>query len=73
MLIPTSFMGRDLAPRVAVRLKAGVVTDCVELELDGDQLTIHRPVYCGKAVATFAVKLEGLRLILGAAQHIYGR
>ena len=34
VLLAASFMGRDLAPRVAVRLGAGLATDCTELELD---------------------------------------
>ncbi|MBN2446886.1 MAG: electron transfer flavoprotein subunit alpha/FixB family protein [Phycisphaerae bacterium] len=57
LLLPASFMGRDLSPRVAARLSAGLGTDVVELDLDGDgALEIHRPIYNGKASAklTFA-------------------
>lgn len=35
VLLAASFMGRDIAPRVAVRLGAGLATDCTELEIEG--------------------------------------
>src|SRR5262245_56271169 len=31
VLLPASFMGRDLGPRVAARMNAGLATDCTEL------------------------------------------
>jgi electron transfer flavoprotein alpha subunit len=50
VLLAASFMGRDLAPRVAMRLGAGLATDCVELDLDGSgALIAKRPIYAGKA------------------------
>jgi electron transfer flavoprotein alpha subunit len=50
VLLPATFMGRDLAPRVAVRTGATVATDVVALEVDGDgALDVRRPVYNGKA------------------------
>lgn len=60
LLLPTTFMGRDLAPRVATRRKAALATDCVEVHLDGDNLLIKKTMYCGKALATY--KLAGDRL-----------
>jgi electron transfer flavoprotein alpha subunit len=50
VLMASSFMGRDLAPRVAMRLGAGVATDCMALDLDGSgALVIQRSIYAGKA------------------------
>src|SRR5262249_11665908 len=50
VLLPATFMGRDLAPRVAVRLNAGLATDCVEVDLDEKgALLVRRPIYNGKA------------------------
>lgn len=50
VLLPASFMGRDLAPRVAIRCQAGLATDCVELEFDtAGGLVARRPIYNGKA------------------------
>jgi len=50
VLLPATFMGRDLAPRVAARLGAGLATDCTELAIDGaGALVVQRPIYNGKA------------------------
>jgi electron transfer flavoprotein alpha subunit len=50
VLLTATFMGRDLAPRVALRTKAALATDVVELTLTDDgALDIVRPLYNGKA------------------------
>ncbi len=48
--------GRDVAPRVAARLGAGLGMDCVEVKFDPEQkqLLHSRPVFGGKAVAVMA-------------------
>jgi electron transfer flavoprotein alpha subunit len=52
VLLPFTAMGKDLAPRVAARLGAGLVSDCVGLALRGDRLVARRPMYAGKTLAT---------------------
>jgi len=47
--------GRDLAPRLAARLDAGVASDVDRLEWAGGKLKARRPVYSGKAFATVEV------------------
>ena len=55
MLLATSTaIGKDLLPRVAARLGAGMATDVVDFNDDG---TLLRPMYAGNAVAT--VEIEG--------------
>jgi electron transfer flavoprotein alpha subunit len=50
VLLPATFMGRDLAPRVALRTQAALATDVIELTLTDDgQLDVVRPLYNGKA------------------------
>lgn len=50
VLLPASFMGRDLAPRVAIRCKAALASDVIELSIgEGGGLDVRRPVYNGKA------------------------
>lgn len=50
VLLPATSLGRDLAPRVAVRCGAGLATDCVEVGLDAaGALRVRRPIYSGKA------------------------
>jgi electron transfer flavoprotein alpha subunit len=52
VLIPFTAMGKDLAPRVAARISAGLVSDCVALEVKDGRLLARRPMYAGKAYAT---------------------
>ena len=47
--------GRDLAPRLAARLDAGVASDVDRLEWTDGKLKARRPVYSGKAFATVEV------------------
>jgi len=57
VLVPFTAMGRDLAPRAAARVGAGLVSDCVALAVKDGRLEARRPVYAGKAYAT--VRWEG--------------
>ncbi len=53
--------GRDLAPRLAFRLKAGLVTDCIHLDIDSDTrcLVATKPVSGGNVLATYSLKEGG--------------
>jgi electron transfer flavoprotein alpha subunit len=50
VLFSASSIGKDLAPRVAARLGAGLASDCVALSADGGRLVATRPVFAGKAM-----------------------
>jgi electron transfer flavoprotein alpha subunit len=52
-------IGRDLAPRFAMRNAAGMVSDVTDLKLEGGQAVFTRPVYAGKAYVTQIIK-QGL-------------
>ena len=58
ILMPATDMGKDLAPRVAARLDAGLAEDCLELELAGDRIEAERPMYAGKVIARVAVQTK---------------
>jgi electron transfer flavoprotein alpha subunit len=55
LLLPASQMGKDLAPRIAGRLSAGLAADCIALRVDGGKIIATRPVYAGKALADVRV------------------
>ena len=55
ILLPGTSNGRDLAPRLAARLGAGVASDVDRLEWVDGKLRARRPVYSGKAFATVDV------------------
>lgn len=43
-LLGATSLGRDLAPRIAARLRVGLVTQCVEIIAHPDQLAVIKPV-----------------------------
>ncbi len=55
ILLGQTALGRDLAPRLAFRMKVPLSTDCLELAIDGQsrRLLQTRPVYGGCARAIF--------------------
>ena len=54
LLVSATTMGKDVAPRLAARRKAGVLSDVMTLNVEGGRLVATRPVYSGKATATVA-------------------
>ncbi|MFB4166312.1 electron transfer flavoprotein subunit alpha/FixB family protein, partial [Alteribacillus sp. JSM 102045] len=49
IIIGHTSSGKDLAPRVAAKLDAGLVSDAVAVEMDGGNAVFTRPIYSGKA------------------------
>jgi len=68
-IFATSAEGRDLAPRVAGKLGAGIVTDATGVELNGDTLTVKHPMNIGKVIAT--VSLAGTPAIVSVRPSTY--
>ena len=62
VLLGHTLEGRDLAPRIAFRLGAGLATDCVAFAVEGGALRAAKPVYGGKVLATMAWEGDGPRL-----------
>ncbi len=57
VLFAHSAIGRDVAPMVAARHKAGQASDVIHVELVGDDVIFTRPIYAGKAFVK--VKIAG--------------
>jgi len=53
VVLAVTYMGRDLAPRLAYRLETGLAMDCIELNIEAEtrSLIATRPVFGGKALA----------------------
>lgn len=49
ILAASSPLGKDLFPRLAARLEAGIATESTDLRIDGGKLIARHPVYSGKA------------------------
>lgn len=51
-------MGKDLSPRLAAKLDVGAATDCIRTSVNNSVLEIERPIYAGKAFASFQFSSE---------------
>ncbi len=56
VLIGQTTVGRDLAPRFAIRSGTSVAMDCIDLAIDNGRLVMTRPVYGGNAHAAYTSK-----------------
>ncbi len=56
VLVSADTVGREVAPRLAHRLGAGLVTECVELAADSGAVVARRQTYGGRALATYVVR-----------------
>jgi electron transfer flavoprotein alpha subunit len=52
-------IGKDISPRIAARMKSGLISDVVELDHNGDEIVFTRPIYSGKAFEKKVIK-DGL-------------
>ncbi|MEB1807721.1 MAG: electron transfer flavoprotein subunit alpha/FixB family protein [Bacillaceae bacterium] len=55
-------IGKDVSPRIAAKLNAGLVSDVVNVEVDGGEAVFTRPIYSGKAFEKKQVE-EGTVLV----------
>jgi electron transfer flavoprotein alpha subunit len=61
VLVGSTAAGRDLAPRLAARLDAGIVTDCASVAVEDERVVATRPVMTRKAIARVAFG-DGMRI-----------
>jgi len=53
ILLAADSIGRELAPRLAYRLEAGIVTEVIEVAVTDDTPSFTSPAYGGRAMAVF--------------------
>ncbi len=58
LVLSNTAMGKDLAPRIAAKLDAGIAMDCVEFSSEDGNLLATRPVYAGKALIDVVIKSD---------------
>jgi electron transfer flavoprotein alpha subunit len=69
LMMGATSTGKDLAPRVSAILNAAMATDCTEVEVDGDDLKLKRPMYAGKVKAT--IRLTSPIKIVTVRPNVY--
>ncbi|MCL5028444.1 MAG: electron transfer flavoprotein subunit alpha/FixB family protein [Bacteroidetes bacterium] len=58
LVFPNTALGRDLAPRISVRLNGGCIVDCISYEISNGEVIATRPVYAGKALIDVKLKSD---------------
>jgi electron transfer flavoprotein alpha subunit len=58
VLLGQTNVGRDLAPRFAIRAGTAAAMDCIDLELQDGRLLMTRPCYGGSAHAKYTCKTD---------------
>lgn len=69
VLFPADSKGKEVAPRVSVKLEAGYVSDCVALETDSSNIIATKPVYAGKAQVK--VKINTSKKVLSLRPNVF--
>jgi electron transfer flavoprotein alpha subunit len=69
VILPATSMGKDLAPRVAVKLDAGLAADCITMKVEGGEIIATRPVYAGKALTD--VKLASVLKVFTLRPNVF--
>lgn len=61
-LIGHTAFGLDLAPSLAAQLDAALVTDCIDVDIDGERVSAVRPTYGGKVRASVVLREAAYRV-----------
>ncbi len=62
-------VGKDLAPKIASKLQAGLISDVTDIEGEGDDAVFIRPIFSGKAFEKVKLK-EGIDFITVRSNNI---
>lgn len=69
VLLPATAHGKEVAPRLAIRLQAGYVPDAVELSANGGDIVATHPVYAGKA--RVSMKIETPKKVVSLRPNVF--
>jgi electron transfer flavoprotein alpha subunit len=70
LLASTSATGKDLFPRVAAQIGAGLVSDGTEIIISGDDVKVKKPLYSGKCFATAQFENSPVKIVLMRANQL---
>lgn len=62
VLLGSTAAGRDLAPRLAARLGAGLITHCASVAVEDGRVVATRPTMTRKAIARVAFRDDAIRI-----------
>ena len=58
IIIGNTAFGNDIAPRIAVKLNSACLVDCIDLNVEANEVIANRPVYAGKSIIKSKLKSE---------------
>lgn len=70
ILAPATASGRDLFPRIAAKLEAACVSDCVALSFSGDKVIPVKSLYSGKCNTNVEIQNSNYAIILMRANQL---
>ncbi len=74
LLCPPTILMRDLAPRLSVKLQTGLVSGCVGLEFDDNELLLQtKPIFGGKATGTYVCSSTKPQMATISSDIVTGR
>ncbi|MEJ2114063.1 MAG: electron transfer flavoprotein subunit alpha/FixB family protein [Flavobacteriaceae bacterium] len=69
VILANTALGKDLAPRLSIRLDAACVVDCIKINASGGEMTFTRPTYAGKALVD--VKLLSEKKVITIRPNVF--
>ncbi|MCG8469818.1 MAG: electron transfer flavoprotein subunit alpha/FixB family protein [Gemmatimonadetes bacterium] len=69
VVFPATAGGKDIGPRVAARIGRGLATEVISAEVEGGVVTVRRPMYAGKAIAT--LRFTGAPALLSIRANVF--
>lgn len=69
VLLSATAHGKEVGPRLAVKLQAGYIPDAVAITATGGNITAAHPVYAGKALAT--MKIETPKKVVSLRPNVF--
>lgn len=69
LIFSNTSLGKDLAPRVSIRVGAGCIVDCIKLDSSSGELIATRPVYAGKVLID--VKLNSAKKVITIRPNVF--
>ena len=70
VLASASALGKDVFPRLAAKIDAGVVSDATSLTFDGSNLKVKKPLFAGKCFAEAEFKNSSTQIVLMRANQL---
>lgn len=70
VLASASSTGKDLFPRVAAKVNAGVISDGTEINISGEDIKVKKPLYSAKCFATGTFENAAVKIVLMRANQL---